>query len=327
MVLPTNDMTSDETLKRAHLVLAFLLHFFVQTIPPTLEVLIPPSIGIPVLRVSALLDIPPVLTYSDTVLYNWVREDKLHSQTMFTGLGDEEEFYLSSARVELAGAKALSIMCSIAGDLSIAEKNDSSTAASIAGKLREMVPILYDVKNVFVALKDDCDPEVYYHVVRPWLKGEDSSPTARKWHFEGLGSPDYPDVSEPSELSGPSAGQSSFIHALDIFLGVVHNEGFLARMRVYMPKEHRAFLDWLSRTSLRSYVLQSGNENLSHAYNDAIMALKEIRDAHMAIATSHILSPSKKGVSQKGLKGTGGTDFMIFLKQVRNRTREAAIAA
>jgi hypothetical protein len=45
-----------------------------------------------------------------------------------------------------------------------------------------------------------------------------SDPAKRTGAFEGLESD--PTWSYPAELSGPSAGQSSLIHALDMFLGV-----------------------------------------------------------------------------------------------------------
>jgi len=93
----------------------------------------------------------------------------------------------------------------------------------------------------------------------------------RRWVFEGVGDAAYPELQHPTELSGPSAGQSALIHAIDIYLGVDHyspapsassssssaglststgsapsHPTFLARMQSYMPRHHRAFLRHLA---------------------------------------------------------------------------------
>src|ERR1700761_2309229 len=63
----------EPTLRRAHLVLAFILHFYIHSSPPqnaNNAIVIPRSLAVPLLRVCSLLQLPPVLTYSDTVLYN-----------------------------------------------------------------------------------------------------------------------------------------------------------------------------------------------------------------------------------------------------------------
>jgi indoleamine 2,3-dioxygenase len=74
-----------------------------------------------------------------------------------------------------------------------------------------------------------------------------------------------------------------------------------------------------------------GDRGLGEAYNTALNALKEFRDAHMIIATLYILGPARRAahiVTTRGgesLKGTGGTDLVRFLKDTRNRTNEAVI--
>ena len=65
-------------MRRAHLVLAFLTHAFVHSISfnkqdsiQHSQIVIPLSLAVPLTGISLALDIPPVLTYADTVLYNW----------------------------------------------------------------------------------------------------------------------------------------------------------------------------------------------------------------------------------------------------------------
>ncbi|KAH9083419.1 Indoleamine 2,3-dioxygenase [Lactarius deliciosus] len=102
--LPTVDLCPSELLlRRAHQVLAWIMHFYIHSLPPDSEIRVPAPITIPLLEVCAQLQLPPVITYSDDVLYNWALK-------LFTGTRDEEEFYLTSARIELRGVDALGIM-------------------------------------------------------------------------------------------------------------------------------------------------------------------------------------------------------------------------
>jgi len=293
-LLSTEPLTTSETvLRRAHHVLTFILHFFVHTLPPVADptnspLRIPRSVSIPILEVSANLLLPPVLTYSDNVLYNWdlrpapkpfapINPQHLRSQTTFTGTSDEEHFYLTSSRIELVGVTALALLRAIedeafVGDL-LSLRRITDYLSQLATAIEEMMIILNDVRK-------GCDPAVFYHQIRPWFRGQ--MPGSRLWLFDGV-------ETQPTELSGPSAGQSSIIHVLDIFLGVdqfshVHTgradsssssasvslsapqetngkweekeTPFLERMQRYMPRHHRAFLNHLklSQRPLRNIV-------------------------------------------------------------------------
>ena len=227
--------------------------------------------------------------------------------------------------------------------------------------------IIHRLRELLLEVKIVCNPKVFHHDLRPWLRGEDSQ-SGRKWEFEGLERD--PSLIPPTELSGPSAGQSSLIHALDIFLGVdksTHSQevtghgltlpvnpqpkqAFLQRMmQMYMPRYHRSFLthissnprqlrDFVSKVSSTGTFFTSSADDdgvsmkqdalgLLTAYNAAVLALKEFRDAHLVIVALYIVIPSRscedKGSSP--VRGTGGTDLVRFLKEVRDRTKEAVI--
>ena len=336
--------------------LAYILHFYVQTIPPTDLVSIPRSIALPLLRISKKLDIPPVLTYSDTVLYNWKFKSKpksrdvvpelnnICSQTTFTKFVDEEEFYLCSARIELRGVEILEMMRVTMDETFI---GDAIAVRRIAEHLNAISVALCELKSLLLNIKNLCDPDIYYNEVRPWFRGEDSCDihTQRKWVFEGV--EDDTELRPPTELSGPSAGQSSIIHAFDIFLGVDHQATspgrptFMSRMQTYMPRNHRLFLDHLKSNPrpLRMFLMDRNDEALSMAFNRSVSALKEFRDAHMIIAALYILGPARRAANRRLevaeddgnvtlyqlLKGTGGTDLVKFLKNTRSRTKETLL--
>ncbi|KAK3844856.1 MAG: Indoleamine 2,3-dioxygenase [Linnemannia gamsii] len=140
----------------------------------------------------------------------------------------------------------------------------------------------------------------------------------------------------------------------------------LLKMRGFMPAPHRAFLDHLSKTAnLRPYVLSktaSDPENqevqeLVKIYDACVHCIKLFRDSHIQIVTRYILTQARrgppegwedyrvkvdnqpstvKGAEEKGakeeeegagMKGTGGSELMPFLKGNRDETNAAKIVA
>ncbi|EMD31468.1 hypothetical protein CERSUDRAFT_119688 [Gelatoporia subvermispora B] len=381
-ILSTEGLSASEfLLRRAHHVLAWVMHFYVHTIPLSApEIRIPPPVTLPLLQVSSQLQLPPVLTYSDDVLYNWAFRvppppdsfrppvpalDNLRCLTLFTGTRDEEEFYLSSARIELRGVHALGLMRAMMDEAFI---GDATALRRITALLHDLARVIGELTRILGAVREGCDPRVFYDEIRPWFKGADSDPQKRRWVFEGMERD--PALKYPPELSGPSAGQSSLIHALDVFLGVdryshtnfpLARAGtkppaaapapepappppastasfssapsapatpFLVRMQSYMPRHHRAFLRHLSSSPrpLRTLVENSDNAPLREAYNAALIALKEFRDMHVKIVALYILSPSRRAAGPAGSTvGTGGTDAFKFVQGVRDQTAGALL--
>ncbi|KAF9264139.1 Indoleamine 2,3-dioxygenase [Marasmius fiardii PR-910] len=361
--------------RRAHLVLAFLLSFYIQTLPPTEPVVIPRSISIPILQVSKFIGMPPVVTYADCVLYNWTApnlhqssscscpdspkaqalstftvcscakllSENIRSQSLFTGLEDEEVFYLTSAKIELRGVEALDIMRSTMDEIFV---NDTIAVSRITGLLSRLCVIIGELKELLMDCRKGCDPDRYYNDVRPFFRGEDATHVERKWVFQGI--EEYPDLLNSDvtkELSGASAGQSSLIYALDVFLGVgdTRTSTFMSKMQKYMPRNHRLFLEHLSSNTrpLRPWVMerQDGEmgKEMAEAYNKSVMALKDFRDSHMIIASLYILGPARRArdrllspeqkeeMKSKVTKGTGGTDLVKFLKGARDQTAETVV--
>ncbi|KAF8343600.1 tryptophan 2,3-dioxygenase [Amanita rubescens] len=357
-ILETKPLAGDEeVLRRAHHVLAWILHFYVHSIPAEEE-----GDG-----KTVVLELPPVLTYSDTVLYNWDFEDQdpigalddqiptpttpLKSLTLFTSTPTEREFFLVCARVELRGVRALDLMRATMDELFI---GDDIASRRISGYLEKLTRVVEGMTSELKGLKSrGCDPDVFYREVRPWIRGADSDVGAKKWVFEGLDLEEEDGGGEPMwnpvELSGPSAGQSSIVHALDVFLGVdklTHSVGsfqstestedtvaktsFLTRMQQYMPRRHRSFLQHLAANPrpLREFVVNAEPGELVEAYNGAVKALKEFRDAHMIIVALYIVGPARRAqreAERSRLVGTGGTDMVRFLKTVRDETKSALL--
>ena len=250
----------------------------------------------------------------------------LRTQTMFTNLTDEEEFYLCSARIELRGVEALEIMRLTMDETFV---DDEISVKRITSYLSRLSDVIRSLKDLLLEVRKGCDPDVYYNDVRPWFRGEDSDLLKRKWVFQGIS--EDPSLSEPKELSGPSAGQSSMIHVLDIFLGVDHQSSatptqpsFMSRMQKYMPHNHRLFLNHLKTNPrpLREFVkrVESGSGGMGDAgrelgekYNEAVMALKEFRDAHMIIAALYILGPARRVAARTKVRTEGASASALSL--------------
>ncbi|TFK27865.1 tryptophan 2,3-dioxygenase [Coprinopsis marcescibilis] len=354
-IIPTKNLFSSEPLlRRAHHVLAWILQFYIHSLPPSSPIKVPPPLTVPLLQVSAQLQLPPVVTYSDDVLYNWTFKDgkevdedgnpimptgdNIDTKTTFTGTRDESEFYLVSARMELKGVEALELTRQIMDEAFV---GDDIAIRRITEYLHELGVVIKDLSTMLMSVREGCSPDVFYNEIRPWFRGEDAT-GGSKWEFEGLELDET--LSPPTELSGASAGQSSLIHTLDVFLGVdqfSHSKApedsstssapstsstrgqqqqqprsaFLKRMQAYMPRHHRAFLNHLANNPrpIRDLVLvQSGEghepgNKLLDSYNAAVQALKEFRDKHMIIAALYIIGPARRiAAGERETQGKAG---------------------
>lgn len=133
---------------------------------------------------------------------------------------------------------------------------------------------------------------------------------------------------------GASAGQSPLIHSIDVGLDVEHlplthgpNDTLkpnpMLEMREALPGAFQQFIkDLAAGPSIRSFVFSAQSlPELKAEFNSCLNNLKLFRDLHLQIATQYIVN-QKKGA---GIVGTGGTDLIPFLKQVRKETENAKI--
>ncbi|KAI0636672.1 Indoleamine 2,3-dioxygenase, partial [Trametes polyzona] len=331
-------------LRRAHTVLAFLMHFYIHSSPPQHaeeQIVVPRSISIPLLHVSGKLDLPPILTFADIVLWNWefinpalpLTVDNIRYVNLFSGTETEHNFYLLSAAAELKGVEMLQIFERF---MNMSCLNERSAIAAVARDLEHLVTIINELSAILQGSKNTVDPHTFYWAARPWWNGPDP---AAPWVFEG--------PNAAYHLGGASAGQSAVLHALDVFLDVDHalkqarqpepsaenrraNTGFMEKMRRYMPAEHRMYLTQLAKRPVREMALRV--PALRKPYNAAVEALKKLRDGHIRVATLYIVSqarsmpPASMGgaaaFQQSGERsvGTGGNPVSALLKAGRDAT-------
>jgi indoleamine 2,3-dioxygenase len=162
-----------------------------------------------------------------------------------------------------------------------------------------------------------CDPYIYYNRVRPYIHGWKNNPALP----QGL---IYETCfnNEPQFFRGETGAQSSIIPALDLLLGIQHQEDelsvYLKEMRLYMPREHRAFLTSLAeKPSIREYVRHEGSKKpeLRDLYNRCIDLVVRFRFTHLKYAAQYIQIQSQQSSTNPNAVGTGGTPFMNYLSK------------
>jgi indoleamine 2,3-dioxygenase len=224
-------------------VLSFLVHLYVHSIPPPtnpVPIHVPASLAVPLVTVSKVLGIAPILTFADTILWNYTLIDaskplsatNMRFQTLFTGTEDENSFYHCCASIELRGVEALRVISSF---LKMPSTSDDASIAKISEALTQVADVIKDLTTILQTVRCQCDPKVFYFQIRPWFRGSDANgPESPGWIFDGV------EDSAGLELSGPSAGQSAMMHALDAFLDVDHT---LTKPRKVAPSEQNKRAD------------------------------------------------------------------------------------
>jgi indoleamine 2,3-dioxygenase len=319
-VLTPDRLESCAAQERAMLLLSCLANAYVWGAATPARSL-PAPVARPLHEVARRLDRAPIVAHASVVLNNWRRvaaaeplsTSNIDTQVTFLGGVDEKWFYLATVGVELAGADGLPLL--VRAQHAAAAGDHTRLADALLG-LRK---VLGNVTRALLDIERWCDPYVFYHRIRPFLTGW-SAPGLR---FEGVDR-------DPLVLAGGSAAQSSLIQAFDAGLDIRHRDeltaGFLTGMRAYMPRPHRRFLEDLEAgPSVRDFVARHRDDRplLAEAYNAAVAGLARLRAQHIGI-TGRYITRFQHG--EEAARGTGGSDFISFLKRSREETTERLLS-
>ncbi|RKF65676.1 Indoleamine 2,3-dioxygenase [Erysiphe neolycopersici] len=326
-VLSTAGLVLDSEWRRAYSILCFIAHSYIWGYDTPSERL-PPSIAIPLLHVSAYLEVPPVATYSALCLWNFKQlftgedigdPENLATLITFTGSTEESWFYLISVAIEARGASSIPLMLQA---IETARLNDIE---KVAESLRKFAGILVELGRLLEKMHDRCDPHVFYHRIRPFLAGsknmQDAGLANGIIYEDGSGSEEF------RQFAGGSNAQSSLIQFFDIVLGIEHfptgerksdltsltkgggllpppSQNFILEMREYMPGPHRRFLEKVSKVAnIRQFInANRTNEELTHAYDACLKALSDFRSVHIKIVSRYIILKSRELKSTLSLK-------------------------
>ncbi|KAH8919871.1 Indoleamine 2,3-dioxygenase [Atractiella rhizophila] len=309
-----SELKDKDVKRRALVLLTLTVQFYVHSEHSGEETkfVVPKSISRILLELSDEMGMQPVLSYSTLVLWNWSFQDPSKGYTIDNfaptstflprsnpGVTSELDFNKTSLIAELLGASALSIIV--------------SSSPSTPSSLQRLSQIIIKMTDAMYQNSQTISSGVFYHQYRPWIMG-------------GTYAFQVGDSTVVKELGGPTAGQSTLLHSIDVFLGVEHSSGFMDSMSHYMPASNRRFLTEIK--SIRETVLLSDDAELKAAYNEAVAALKRFRDFHFRMVARLVIVEARTGKlaqpngDEEGLalKGSGGSDLSKFLKQARDAT-------
>jgi indoleamine 2,3-dioxygenase len=283
------------------------------------DFILPRNIAVPLIALSQRLGRPPIVMHATLVLNNWRRLDparplaldNIDTQFTFTGSFDEKWFYLATLGVELAGAPAI---VTLTEAVAASQRGDDTTLARHLAALETGIKAM---SAALMRLTDRCDPYVFYNRIRPYLAG---------WPAPGI---TYAGTGLPPQVwAGGSAAQSSLLQSIDAALGIrhehAHTRDFLNAMLQYMPPQHRAFVAALRDASSIRTRAETGTAALRDAYNACIAGTDEFRRKHIGMTSQYIVKQASTHVGP-GTTGTGGTDFVEFLRESRIETARSQL--
>jgi indoleamine 2,3-dioxygenase len=307
---PLDELNSLAEWERAMQLLSFLSHAYLRQNGEDRKVL-PAILAHPWVAVAEKLQRPPVIAHPAFVLYNWQKIDpqgpllrkNIRTIQLLKGSASERGFILSTTAMEIIGARA---WCCLAEMREAVQQQD---AAVVEGKLYQLRRIVAEMQEAFGLMRDSCDPQVFYHEIRPFVG------SFHDLHYEGVDDP-------VRSYDGGSAAQSAIFQSLDAALGVIpkdkNSRYFLLRMRSFMPRDHARFVADLEKEGLIPLFCQQ-SEALQEARAACIEAMLGFRNEHLKIVAQYIVGPAKGAE----VVGTGGTSPMRFLKSVRDATKQS----
>jgi indoleamine 2,3-dioxygenase len=290
-------------LRLYYLRIGFLASAYVNQVSMPRANVLPKNIAVPFCHACRLLNRPPILSYDGYALYNWKRFDPLGPIALgnidtlqnFVHLYDEHWFILVHVEIEALAAEILS---AIRHTSLAVEQQDRAQVNHILSVIAQCI---WKQVDVLRRIPEYMDPALYFKTFRPYIR-----------FFENVV---YEGVEEqPLNFRGETGAQSSILPVLTAFMKIKHRwsvlTDHLADMQRFMPAEHRAVIAEVEALpSVRAFADRE-------PYNEVLEAMATFRDTHYAWAQQYI----QKWVDDP--RGTGGTPYMEWLKQLIDETRE-----
>ncbi|KNE73204.1 hypothetical protein AMAG_17393 [Allomyces macrogynus ATCC 38327] len=332
-----------------------------KAVHPDPRRVLPPQLAVPLTHVSSVLGLRPIVCYAGLDLWNWTpvdpadgcHLDNLTTLHTFSGTMDEAWFYLIPVGIEAKGAPSLAWMCDAWRAIA---QGDHHTVAQIVARFAALVKGHGQCGHR--VLRSGAD-----HAQRArHVPAANFTTVLRARGGNDLSALDQTSAG-PDSRSPMIQALDVFFGIEHRPTGKGPGPNFIPEMREYMPREHRAFLDdaQFRAPSLRDFVANSQHEGLVEAFNAAVAELRAFRTAHLnmvarfiivpahqhaaragtsppkrvrstpgsparnAIVMPQVQSPTKAAEATPGMRGTGGTQLMPFLKQARDETDAAVV--
>jgi indoleamine 2,3-dioxygenase len=305
---PTEQLTEDllPLLRLYYVRLGFLASAYVNQVGQPAATVLPRNIAVPLVHACTLLRRPPILSYDGYALYNWMRLDiagpvalgNIDTFQNFVHLYDEHWFILVHVEIE---ALAASILSSIGQIKAALWQQDE---ARVNSALAVVAATVWRQTEVLRRIPERMDPNLYYKTFRPYIRFFENVV------YEGI-------EQRPLNFRGETGAQSTIMPTLVALMKIDHQPSaltdHLADMRRFMPAEHRAVIeDVQAMPSLKPLADKT-------IFNDCLEAMAVFREVHYGWAQQYI----QQHVADP--RGTGGTPYTQWLKQLIDETRAAKI--
>jgi len=286
--------------------LAFLASAYVNQVGQPAVSSLPANLAVPLTRVANLLSVPPILNYAGYALYNWKRFDKTQGVVLgnidtiqnFVHLYDEHWFILIHVEIE---AQASVILAAV--ETFHAENRNVGTISEevINTQLQLIAACLAQLLRVLKRIPERMSQDLYFKVFRPYIR------FFEKVKFLGV-------ERQPMNYRGETGAQSSIMPVLVNLLKIEHKQSILVDhlhdIRRHMPPIHRQFIENTAQLpDLKPYVEP-------RLFDQVLELIAQFREVHFEWAKEYIHKHVKDS------RGTGGTPYMHWLKQLIDETRE-----
>jgi len=286
--------------------LAFLASAYVNQVGQPAISSLPANLAVPLARVANLLSVPPILNYAGYALYNWKRFDKKQDIVLgnidtiqnFVHLYDEHWFILIHVEIE---AQASIILAAVETFHAENRRAGKISEEVVNTQLQLIAACLVQQLRVLKRIPERMSSDLYFKVFRPYIR------FFEKVKFLGV-------KQQTMNYRGETGAQSSIMPVLVHLLKIKHKQSILVdhlqEIRQHMPPMHRQFIETTSHLpDLKPYAEPE-------LFDQVLELIAQFREVHFEWAREYIHKHVKDS------RGTGGTPYMYWLKQLIDETRE-----
>jgi indoleamine 2,3-dioxygenase len=290
----------------------FLASAYVNQVGQEPSRVLPANLALPLCRACKLLNRPPILSYDGYALYNWKRFRKdgpialgnIDTVQNFVHLYDEHWFILVHVEIEAIAARILDAIATVQAAL------DANAPALIDDAVRDIAGAVNEQVRVLRRIPEKMDPALYYKTFRPYIRFFEN--VEYEAEVEGARVAAGSAARLRINFRGETGAQSSIMPLVVAFMKIPHRTSMLTNhlidMRNYMPAEHRALIAAVE--AMPSIRAMTSKQN----YNAVLDAMAEFRSVHYEWAQEYINRRTDDP------RGTGGTPYMQWLKQLIDET-------
>lgn len=271
------------------------------------------NIAQPMWAISKLLNKPPILSYDAYTLNNWKRKDKNgpiavdNLELIQTFIRDFDQAWFILIHVDIENEAGLAIR-NLKEAIVASDMEDLFTLDSALAGINKS---LENIINTMRRMPEGTSPDTYYKI-RPWIM------SFQDVVYEGVADLE----SKPQSFRGQTGAQTSIFQSLEAGLQMPKLEinelaKHLLDMRNYMPEGHRRFIMKVEEVS-QVRKCSAFSRSISEKYNGCVDKICDFLEIHFNYAVTYIHNKTPNP------KGTGGTDFMRYLKGRLDERRQNA---